>query len=391
MSRPPSYDVAVIGGGVIGAAVAHHAAGAGLAVVVVDPEPGRGASWAAAGMLTPVTELHFGEEALLALNLAGAEAWPAFAAGLEAEVGRNVGYRRCGTLSVAVDEGDRAWTEQMYAFQRELGLESEWLTATKARAMEANLSPSVRGALWAPGDHQVHTRLLVDALLDATERRGVTFVADRAEGVATAAGAVSGVHLRGGGEVHAPAVVVAAGCWSGSLSGIAPGIVPPVRPVKGQILRLAGPPERPLLTRAVRGMVHGSYVYVVPRADGEVVVGATIEEQGYDTTVTAGAVYELLRDAHRVVPGVSELVLNEARAGLRPGSPDNGPVVGPSALDGLVLATGHYRNGVLLAPITATAVTAVLTGAEPPAAMAPFSPARFGAAAGTGRSAEVPC
>jgi glycine oxidase len=166
--------------------------------------------------------------------------------------------------------------------------------------------------------------------------------------------------------------------------GIPPGVIPPVRPVKGQILRLHGPVERPLITRSVVASVHGSSVYLVPRLDGEVVVGSTVEEQGFDTTVTADAVYELLRDARLVVPGSSDLVLDETMAGLRPGSPDNGPVVGPSALDGLVIATGHYRNGILLAPITAASVVATLTGAEPPVAMAPFAPGRF-------RPHEVSC
>jgi glycine oxidase len=187
---------------------------------------------------------------------------------------------------------------------------------------------------------------------------------------------VRGVH--GDGTVlRAPVVVVAAGCWSASLAGVPPGVVPPVRPVKGQILRLAGAPERPLLRRSVRAVVQGSSVYMVPRADGTMVVGATVEERGFDTTVTAGAVYELLRDARRIVPGVTELELIEARAGLRPGSPDNAPIVGQSTVAGLVLATGHYRNGILLSPLTAEAVAAVAAGGEPPAEMAPFTPGRF--------------
>ena len=154
----------------------------------------------------------------------------------------------------------------------------------------------------------------------------------------------------------------------------------PVRPVKGQILRLLPSERAPVLTRTVRGVVQGSSVYVVPRENGTVVVGATVEERGYDTTVTAGAVYELLRDARRVVPGITELELVETRAGLRPGSPDNAPIVGSAAdggVDGLVVATGHYRQGILLAPVTAAAVAAIVTGDEPPDEMAPFGPGRF--------------
>jgi glycine oxidase len=172
-------------------------------------------------------------------------------------------------------------------------------------------------------------------------------------------------------------VLVAAGCWSGSIPGLPPGVVPPVRPVKGQILRLAGEARRTLLQRSVRGLVQGTSVYLVPRADGTVVIGATVEERGFDTTVTAGAVYELLRDARRVVPGITEFELVEARAGLRPGSPDNAPIVGPSSIAGLLLATGHHRNGILLAPLTADAVAALVTGEAPPPEMAAFTPARF--------------
>ncbi len=325
MSPPQHADVAIVGGGIIGATIARQAAGLGLSVVVVDPRPGRGASWVAAGMLTPVTEAHYGEEALLALNLAGAKAWPDFAAALEAEVGRSVGYRQCGTLSVAVDDDDRAWSEEVFAFQRELGLAAQWLTASQARALEPQLSPSIAAALWAPDDHQVHTRLLMEAVLESARRRGVRFEATAARTIDTAAGRVTGVGLEDGRTVASAAVVLAAGCWSGSIEGLAPGVSPAVRPVKGQILRLSGPPQRTPVTRAVRAVVHGSYVYVVPRLDGEVVVGATIEEQGFDTTVTAGAVYELLRDAQRVVPGIGELTLDEASAGLRPGRRTTGP------------------------------------------------------------------
>ncbi len=376
MSPLTRVDVAVVGGGIIGAAIARQAAGHGLSVVVVDPHPGRGASWMAAGMLTPVTDAHYGEEALLALNLAGAQAWPDFAAELETEVASSVGYRQCGTLSVAVDDDDRAWSEEVFAFQQQLGLAAQWLTASKARALEPQLSPSIAGAVWAPDDHQVHTRLLMEAVLEAARRRGVQFEAVAARTIDSAGGRVTGVGLEDGRSIECAAVVLAAGCWSGAIDGLPPGVAPAVRPVKGQILRLSGPPQHTPVRRAVRAVVHGSYVYVVPRLDGEVVVGATVEEQGFDTAVTAGAVYELLRDAQRVVPGIGELTLTEASAGLRPGSPDNGPVVGPSALDGLVLATGHYRNGILLAPLTAAAVVATLTGAEPPPELSPFSPAR---------------
>jgi glycine oxidase len=366
----------VVGGGAIGLTSAWRLAGRGMRVAVVDPEPGRGASWVAAGMLAPVTEVHYTEERLVALTLASARRWPAFAAELEADAGCGIGYRACGTLVVDADEGDRAWSDELYALQRSLGLDVERLNARRVRQLEPHIAPGVRSGLLAAGDHQVQTRRFVAALIQAATACGVQWHRGPATAVDVSAGAVAGVHCDGA-FLPAPVVVLSAGCWSGSIAGVPAGVVPTIRPVKGQILRLSGDAGRPLLGRSVRGLVGGSSVYLVPRADGTVVVGATVEERGFDTTVTAGAVYELLRDARRVVPGVTELAVVETSAGLRPGSPDNAPVVGATAVDGLVLATGHYRNGILLSPLTAEVVAAVATGGEPPDEMAPFTPARF--------------
>ncbi len=380
MAAADRYDVVVVGGGVIGLAAAWRIAGQGMTVAVVDPEPGRGASWAAAGMLAPVSEVHHGEEPLLALALASARRWPAFATELTAAVGRTIGYRPTGTLVVAADDGDRAWARELFEFQRELGLGVEWLTGRRARQLEPSVAPGVRGAIWAPGDHQVDNRLLVPALLDAATGAGAVIIHHRAAALECAGGVVSGVRLAQGTTLAAPAVVLAAGSWSSQLEGLPPGTAPAVRPVKGQILRLLPSERAPVLTPTVRGLVQGSSVYVVPREDGTVVVGATVEERGFDTTITAGAVYELLRDAHRVVPGITEMVLGEVSAGLRPGSPDNAPIVGrPSVagVEGLVLATGHYRQGILLAPLTAAAVLAIVSGDPPPEEMASFGPDRF--------------
>ncbi len=367
----------------IGLTSAWRSARRGLSVALVDPEPGRGASWAASGMLAPVTEVHYGEEALLALNLAAARRWPVFAEELSGVTGRPVGYRRCGTLLVALDDGDRAWAEELFQFQRELELEVEWLTGRRARALEPASAAGVRAGLWAPGDHQVHNRLLVSALLEAATAAGVAVHRCRATSLERRGGVVAGVALDDGRLLDAPAVVLAAGCRSAELDGLPADAVPAVRPVKGQILRLAPSAGGPRLGRSVRGIVEGASVYLVPREDGSLVVGATMEERGFDTSVTAGAVYELLRDAHRIVPSVTELVLDEASAGLRPGSPDNAPVVGSApGVPGLFVATGHHRNGILLAPLTADAVAAALCGEEPPPEFSHFGPERF---------AEVPC
>ncbi|HTZ08199.1 MAG TPA: glycine oxidase ThiO [Acidimicrobiales bacterium] len=385
-------DVVVVGAGVVGLASAWRCAQRGLSVTVVDPRPGRGASWMAAGMLAPVSEVHTREEPLLHLALAAAAQWPSFAAALEESAGSGVGYRPGGTLIVAADEGDRAWARDLLDVQLGLGLEARWLTGRQARALEPALAPSVRGAIDVAGDHQVDNRLLVGTLLAAVDRAGVTLCRDEAAALVTTGGAVTGVRLRHGAPLGAGTVVVAAGCWSGGIGGLPPGAVPPVRPVKGEILRLRPAPGAPVLARTVRAVVGGSSVYLVPRGDGTVVVGATVEERGFDTGVRAGGVYALLRDAHRVVPAVTEMVLDEAGAGLRPGSPDNAPMVGRcpapdtgGTVAGLVLATGHYRHGILLTPPTSDAVAALAAGEEAPAVMAPFSPARFAAGAAPAR------
>ncbi|MCC5478234.1 glycine oxidase ThiO [Streptomyces barringtoniae] len=374
-------DVLVIGGGIIGLVTAWRAAQRGLATAVVDPEPGGGAARVAAGMLAAVTELHYGEEQLLALNLESARRYPDFAAELTELTGHDLGYRRCGTLQVALDADDRAHLRELHALQRRCGLESEWLSGRECRRLEPMLAPGVRGGLRVDGDHQIDPRRLAAALVAACERAGVVFHrawADRLDAVRDRA---AGVTLADGTGLRAEQVVLAAGSMSGRLAGVPEALLPPVRPVKGQVLRLTVPRRyAPFLSRTVRAIVRGGHVYLVPRENGELVVGATSEELGWDTTVTAGGVYELLRDAHELVPGITELPLTETRAGLRPGSPDNAPLLGPSGLDGLVLATGHYRNGVLLTPVTGDAMAEVLAGGRLPEEARPFTPQRFDAA-----------
>lgn len=371
-------DVLVIGGGVIGLVTAWRAARRGLTVAVVDPEPGGGAARVAAGMLAAVTELHYGEETLLGLNLASAARYPAFVAELEEAAGLGVGYRACGTLAVALDADDRAHLRELHALQTRCGLASEWLSGRDCRRLEPMLAPGVRGGLRVDGDHQVDPRRLAAALLVACERAGVVFHRALAERLSVAGDRARGVVLRDGTELTSGQTVLAAGSLSGRLAGLPPAVVPPVRPVKGQVLRLRIPaPYAPFLSRTVRAVVRGSHVYLVPRENGELVVGATSEELGWDTTVTAGGVYELLRDAHELVPGLTELPLTETLAGLRPGSPDNAPLLGPSALPGLHLATGHYRNGVLLTPVTGDVMAEVLTTGVLPDEARPFSPRRF--------------
>ncbi len=346
-------DVAVVGAGVIGLSIAWRLAQRGHRVTVLDPDPGSGASTVAAGMLAAVGEADFGEEPITRLLLAGARRWPGFAAELADAGGGELGYRDDGTLFVARTADDLAEVQRLCAYRAGLGLASEPLRAGAVREREPLLAPGVRGGALLPGDHQVDPRRVLAALLAAATRIGVRVERRAVVDLST---------------VDAPVRVFAAGWRTGQLTGL------PVRPVKGQLLRLRGTGLR----HVIRGYADGRPIYLVPRTDGEVVVGATTEERR-DTTVTAGAVRQLLDAAVGLVPEVGEYELVEARAGLRPGTPDNAPVVGALAPD-LFVATGHYRHGVLLAPITADAVAALVAG-ETVEAMAPFGPARFERAA----------
>ncbi len=371
-------EVVVAGGGVIGTAIAWRAAAAGLDVVLADPGLGDAATQVAAGMLAPASEALFGEAELLQLSLLAVARFGSFAAELEEASGGQVGLRREGTLSVAYDPGDYAALLRLTAFRRSVGLAAEELTSRACRELEPFLAPDVHGGVLFPGDWSVDNRRYAAALAEAARRAKVRFIADRVTEVRASGGRAAGVRLAGGGDIDAAHVVVAAGCWSGAVAGLPEPLRGVIRPVKGQLLRLRHPAGlAPVLSHTVRSLVRGSDVYLVPRADGEVVVGATSEERGEDRTVTAGAVHDLLHDAMSILPVTSELILAETCAGLRPGTPDNGPLVGRCGPDGLLLATGHFRNGILMSAATADAVTALLDGQRPAAEWEPFTPLRF--------------
>jgi len=348
-----SPDVVVIGGGLAGLTSAWRAAQRGASVVLLERGELAGqASRAAAGMLAPAAEADLGERSLLALGLRAADAWPAFAR----ELG-DVGYRRCGTLMVARDADEAAALERELGFRAQLGVPMTRLRPSEARRLEPALAPTLRLALEAPDDHVADPRLLAPALAEAARRAGAVL----RTGAEVAAVRRGEVELAGGETIRAGDVVVAAGAWAGELAGAR------VRPLKGQILRLRDPEGPGLLERVVRW--EGGYL--VPRGTGRYVLGATMEDKGFDTTVTAGGVWELLRDASELVPGVLELELEETFAGLRPTTPDNTPLIGRSERTGLVFATGHHRNGVLLAAITGDLVADALAGAAPEAGLAP--------------------
>lgn len=362
-------DVVVIGAGAIGLAVAWRAAQRGHSVCVLERgELGGGASHVAAGMLAPVCEADPGERPLLELGLRSARAWPAFAAELAEASGVDPGLRRCGTLVVARDRDEAHALERELALRLELGLDVERLLPSAARRLEPSLAPTTRLALAVPGDHATNPRATVTALAEAGRRAGVVLCTGRGVARMLFHGAnIAGMRCDDGSIVAARHVVVAAGAWSGRLAGMPAGAVVPVRPVKGQILRLRDPQGPGMLERIVR--FDGGYL--VPRGDGRYVLGASSEERGFDTTVTAGAIYELLRDAGEIVPGVHELVVEEACAGLRPATPDNAPILGRDAgVGGLVWATGHHRNGILLTPVSAEIVADALDGIDAPAAFA---------------------
>jgi glycine oxidase len=349
--RRSAYDLVVVGAGAIGLAAAWRAARAGLSVLVLERDvAGAGASGVAAGMLAPVTEADFGEQELLALNLESRAMWAAFAAELEERSGRPSGYADSGCLVVAADRDDVAELRRLQDFHVSLGLDSEWLTPRAARALEPGLSPRIGGAISAPHEGHVDPVAVVAALAAALEADGGELLTGcEVEGLVDEDGRVTGVRTTSGRDVAAEHVLVAAGAWSAQLAPDAPA----VRPVKGQLLELRVRDGRPL---PASRLVRTPRCYVVSRPDGRVVVGATTEEQGFDTSVTADGVFRLLEAALEVLPDVVELELVRARAGLRPGTPDGHPVIGAGARPGLFWATGHGRNGVLLAPLTAERV-----------------------------------
>jgi glycine oxidase len=360
MARPERPDVVVVGAGIIGLSIAWRAAGVGFRVTLVDPEPGRGSTWAAAGMLAPVAEAHFGEEALAALNVAAVRAWPGFAGQLESASGRPVHFRADGTLLVATDPSDQAATDRVLDFHHATGLAAVRLSARGCRDAEPLLAPGVSGGAELPDDHQVDNRSATLALVAACRSAGVSFEPHVVARVLVGARRVHGVVLASGRRLDAATVVVAAGSHSGRLGGLPEDVRPPVRPVRGVTVRLDAGPGVPRLRRTVRALVHGRTCYLVPRDDGGLVVGATMDERGPDLSVPLGGLADLLEDARRVVPALDEYSVLETAPGLRPGSPDNGPIVGRTRVDGLLLATGHFRNGILLAPLTADEMVRLL-------------------------------
>lgn len=374
-------ELIVVGAGVIGLGSAWRAARAGWQVTVFDPAPGAGASWVAGGMLAPVSEAWPGEEDLFALGIAALERWPEFAAAISADAGQSAGLHAEGTYLVATGTGDKAELDTLAGYLATLGREVEKLSGRELRRREPALGPDVRAGLSVPGDLSVDNRALVTALRAAAEKQGVQLQQREVARVLSEEEAAGppGVELADGARVRADAVLIAAGAQSAALHPALTGLI---RPVKGEILRLARRPGAfPAPKRTVRALVDGRPVYLVPRPDspaplGGLAIGATQSEHGFDTAPTVAGTRDLLRDAERILPGIAEFELLEAAAGLRPGSPDNLPLIG-SIGPGVFAATGHHRNGILLSSITADVVPALLAGDRLPEEVLACDPARF--------------
>ena len=372
--------ILIIGGGVIGLGIGWQLAKAGATVTVYDrAQAGRAASWAAAGMLAPHAEAHIEEPELLKLGSQSLALYPQWVRELEVAAEMSIGYRVEGTLIIGLEPDDTHQLRHLYASQQDLGLDVTWLTGRAAREIEPALSPRVTAAIRCKSDHQVDNRLMVKALQRAYQRYGGVLHENSAvESIHIENGIAAGVKMQDGEKQNGDVIVLSAGCESAQIQGLPDAIRPPVRPVKGQMLALQM--EAGITVKNVIRTVRARYpmsVYLVPRTDGRLIVGATTEEMGFDTRLTAGGVFELLRGAWETVPGVYELPLLETWTGLRPGSRDNAPILGETPIENLIYATGHYRNGILLTPITAYEVSKLILTGETSETIAPFRLDRF--------------
>lgn len=361
MATNQSDRVLVLGGGVVGLSIAFRLAGAGVPVTVLERgDPGGEASGAAGGILGPQLE-NQNAGPLLELSLRSRTLYPAFVRDLEALTGIDTGYRALGVLRLAFDEAQTHELAATAQWQHAFHLRAELLGPEELRQLEPAASPEATAGLFLPEDHQVEPRRLLRALVAACERLGVELRRTEVLGILEAHGAVTGVRTSEG-EVLARRVVLALGAWSGLLDrGV------PVEPVKGQILELRAPPD------ALRHLLYGAGVYLVPREDGRVLVGSTMERVGFDKRLTESGQEQLRRAAERVCPMLREASVNARWAGLRPDTGDHLPFLGAGPLTGLMLATGHFRNGVLLAPITARLVVECITGGKLPIDPRPFA------------------
>ena len=372
-------EIIIIGGGVIGLGIGWQLTKSGVSVTIYDSgEAGRAASWAAAGMLAPLAEAHTEEPELLKLGCESLVLYPQWVSELESDAEMSVGFRDEGTHIVGLESDDTHQLKHLYQAQQQLGLSVNWLSGGEVREIESALSPRVSAAIQCESDYQVDNRLMVTALKSAYLRNGgVLHENNPIEKIHVENCQVQGIETREGFH-RGDMVILSAGCWSSQIDGIPDSIRPPVRPVKGQMMALQM--EDGISINSVIRTVRARYptdVYLVPRTDGRLIIGATSEEMGYDTRLTVGGMFELLRGAWEVVPGVYELPILESWAGLRPGSRDNAPILGKTPIENLIYATGHYRNGILLSPITAYEISRLVLSDETSDVIKPFQLDRF--------------
>ena len=376
-------DVLIVGGGTIGLGIGFELVRRGTPVTIFERDKaGRGTSYQAAGMLAPDAEIEFEEQTLYDANRESLRRWPDFVDRVEAASGQSVDYRDEGTLIVADDRDAAEALERLYTFQREQGLDVEWLTGEEAKEIEPFVAPRLSAAVYAPSDHQVDNRRLIDALRTAFEAEGGTLHEDTPIDAVVPDAEAPAVRTTNGEQVVGGRIVVAAGVWSRELDGLTPDATPPVRPVKGQMIQMRR--KRPF---DLQHVVRGPEAYLAPKSDGRIVMGATSEERGFDTTVTAGGLYDLLEGGWEVVPGIRDLPVDETWAGLRPATRDHAPLLGETTAPGVVMATGHYRHGILLTPITAEEIARLIRTGETSDWLQPFSPRRFSEAGSTTHSA----
>ncbi len=377
MTRNRAFDerapVAVIGGGVIGLAVGWQLARRDVPVVVFErDEAGRGASWVAAGMLAPHSEVGFEEEEFLRLGIESLNQFPRFLDEIEEDGGKRIPLDGRGTLIVGFHRDDTERIRRLYEFREHLGLPVKWLPGTAGRDIEPLLSPKISAAIWLPDDGQINNRDLVDALKDAlVSRSGRLEEHTPVKAIVIDDGGVKRIRTDKE-ETAASSVVVAAGCWSGLIDGIPEPVKPPVRPVKGQIVSLRMTNEFKF-----EHVVRAPDAYLLPKDDGRLLVGATQEEMGFDVTPTAGPVMRLLERGWEAIPSIYDLPIDTIDVGLRPGSRDNEPLIGPTEIRNLYYATGHHRHGILLAPVTAYALCDMMLEGKTSELLAPFHPSRF--------------
>lgn len=364
----------IIGAGVAGLGVAWQLSVAGYTVHVFEKGiAGRGASHAAAGMLAGVMESEPSEDALLPFVLESQKQWPEFTKELEAASGQSIGYQECGTLFIAGEKDDEGLIEQRFKFLSSRGLPVNMLSRSDLRKVEPYFSTRVSSALYSPHDHQVDNRALTSALLTVCKKTGVQITENaNVTRVVVDGGVVKGLEVNNQ-FIATQHVVLAAGAWSGCIHGIPPEFLPPVFPMKGQLCALQMDARAPLLHH----VVWTKHVYLVPRKDGRLIIGATMEDKGFDDSLTGGGLLHLLHRTWEVLPGMEELPFIESWAGFRPTSRDDAPILGPSGINGLTYATGQHRHGILMTPLLAGAVADYITKGALPAVAAGMTMARF--------------